>query len=533
MKKLITVLLALVMIFSMPATAMAVEGNYDENTNDGRITINKYNDKNKYSIYRMLNLESFNTETASYAYKINTGWEGFFIGTGVGENFVPGEGAEYVDISTDGNNYVTWKKGLSDTVSPEFAQKALAYAKDNEINPVADSEGYGHTDKIKGTVGTLTDDQGNAYPTYTFSGLPFGYYLADSSMGALCGLTTTNPHASINAKNGEPILELQVNEDSNSQWSTSNTARIGQKVEYRATITVQAGAEAYKLHGLLADGLTFNNEVVVFYDGVEEVNTNNTKYSVLTSAADFPNNCGTDCDFVVDFKDAFCNKLEAGKTLVVYFTAILNENAVIAGDGNVAITKLGFGEITEDHFTLPGEVTTRTFAFDLIKTDAQNSLLDGAWFEMYVSATGGEPLKLFYVQGEKPYYRPWMESDGADKVVTEFEVDGGQLRFQGFDSDSYYFDETKWPSGYNRLSGRAHFVLPEYNKDAIFNTDSTGKKIYSSGSGFHITNLTGAMLPETGGLGTLLFTVLGGTTVLGTGVVLVTKKRMSKIDDED
>ena len=207
MKKLITVLLALVMIFSMPATAMAVEGNYDENTNDGRITINKYNDKNKYSIYRMLNLESFNTETASYAYKINTGWEGFFIGTGVGENFVPGEGAEYVDISTDGNNYVTWKKGLSDTVSPEFAQKALAYAKDNEINPVADSEGYGHTDKIKGTVGTLTDDQGNAYPTYTFSGLPFGYYLEDSSMGALCGLTTTNP------------MHLSMPKTANPPWS--------------------------------------------------------------------------------------------------------------------------------------------------------------------------------------------------------------------------------------------------------------------------------------------------------------------------
>ena len=41
------------------------------------------------------------------------------------------------------------------------------------------------------------------------------------------------------------------------------------------------------------------------------------------------------------------------------------------------------------------------------------------------------------------------------------------------------------------------------------------------------------MLPETGGLGTLLFTLLGGGTVLSTGVVLVTKKRMSKIKDED
>jgi LPXTG-motif cell wall-anchored protein len=47
-----------------------------------------------------------------------------------------------------------------------------------------------------------------------------------------------------------------------------------------------------------------------------------------------------------------------------------------------------------------------------------------------------------------------------------------------------------------------------------------------------VVNKTGSMLPETGGIGTLLFTVLGGSTALGTGVVLVTTKRMSKIEDE-
>ena len=57
--------------------------------------------------------------------------------------------------------------------------------------------------------------------------------------------------------------------------------------------------------------------------------------------------------------------------------------------------------------------------------------------------------------------------------------------------------------------------------------------IVSTNSGVQVVNKTGSMLPETGGLGTLLFTVLGSTTALGTGVVLVTKKRMSKIEDEE
>ncbi len=64
--------------------------------------------------------------------------------------------------------------------------------------------------------------------------------------------------------------------------------------------------------------------------------------------------------------------------------------------------------------------------------------------------------------------------------------------------------------------------------DAVFNGE-----IYSTGSGVHVVNKTGSMLPETGGIGTLLFTIFGGTTVLGTGVVLVTKKRASKFEDEE
>jgi LPXTG-motif cell wall-anchored protein len=126
------------------------------------------------------------------------------------------------------------------------------------------------------------------------------------------------------------------------------------------------------------------------------------------------------------------------------------------------------------------------------------------------------------------YYRPALSTETEVVDRNEFEVEGGIIRFQGFDPGDYYFHETKAPEGYNILTTDAHFTLSDLNKDAIFNSG-----IYSSGSGFHITNQSGTMLPETGGLGTLLFTVLGGGAALSTGVVLVTKKRMSKIEDEE
>ena len=98
----------------------------------------------------------------------------------------------------------------------------------------------------------------------------------------------------------------------------------------------------------------------------------------------------------------------------------------------------------------------------------------------------------------------------------------------GFDNGVYYLEETAAPAGYNKLTSRTEFTIADASLDAIYNDG-----IFSTGSGVHVVNKTGSMLPETGGLGTLLFTLLGGGTALGTGVVLVTKKRMSKIEDED
>ena len=107
-------------------------------------------------------------------------------------------------------------------------------------------------------------------------------------------------------------------------------------------------------------------------------------------------------------------------------------------------------------------------------------------------------------------------------------VKDGQIRVNGLDNGTYYLEETLAPDGYNKLTARQKFIVADGILTATFNNG-----VYSTGSGVHVVNNTGAMLPETGGLGTLMFTVLGGSTALGTGVVLVTKKRMSKIEDED
>ena len=114
----------------------------------------------------------------------------------------------------------------------------------------------------------------------------------------------------------------------------------------------------------------------------------------------------------------------------------------------------------------------------------------------------------------------------ADETGVEILVKDGKVRLVGFDNGTYYLEEIAPPVGYNKLSTRQVFTISDGNLDAVFNDG-----IYSTGSGVHVVNKSGSMLPETGGLGTTLFIVIGSVLALGTGVLLVTKKRMSKLAD--
>jgi len=113
----------------------------------------------------------------------------------------------------------------------------------------------------------------------------------------------------------------------------------------------------------------------------------------------------------------------------------------------------------------------------------------------------------------------------ADETGISIVVKDGKVRVVGFDNGTYYLQETVTPEGYNNLAARHRFIISDENLDASI----TGN-IVSTGSGVHVVNKSGTMLPETGGMGTTLFVTGGMIAVLGAGVLLVTKKRMSMIE---
>ncbi len=195
--------------------------------------------------------------------------------------------------------------------------------------------------------------------TVVFDNLDLGYYLVDSTLGTLCALTTTAKEIIIQEKNAEPTNVKTVEEDSTSNYGSTNDADIGQTVNFKSTITAQAGAENYVFHDKMSAGLTYGTVTGVTLNGAT-VDASN--YTVVTG-----NDIKDGCTFEVKFTQTFCNTLKANDEIVISYTATVNEKAVIGSTGNPNESKIEYGESGKTTTTPPSETTTYTWSFDVLK----------------------------------------------------------------------------------------------------------------------------------------------------------------------
>lgn len=487
-KKIAAIMLSVMMVLGMCSVVGAEETSETSATKDGKITITNAVPKQKYTIYQILELESFSDKTAenpgNYAYKATTKWKGF-VESETGETY----------LKTDGSGYVTWVEN-ADPVA--FAKAALAYAKDPTNSIVAEK-----------SANAPDATEGSTTSTVTFEGLSLGYYLVDSSVGALCSLDTTAKEVEIQEKNGVPSVEKKVQEDSDDHWDKDNTADIGQTVNFQTTITAQAGAQNYVLHDKMDKGLTFNDDINVKKNG-SVVDTSN--YTLNTNITD-------GCTFEIVFTQEFCDALNAKDTIIVTYSATLNENAVIGEVGNTNEAKLGYG----DENTISSTTTTKTYKIPVFKYTKKNGInkeLPGAIFTLSKSENGENPIKLVATESANTY-RVAKETEAAGITkITEVTTPGdGRFTIQGLDADTYYLTETKQPDGYNKLSAPVKIVINEDGTIIIGESTKTVDQV-------EVENKSGSILPSTGGMGTTLFYIFGAIFVIGSGVVLITKKRM-------
>ena len=430
----------------------------------GSIEINRTetNYDTVYNAYRILDL-SYDATNKSYAYTLNGNWEAFFK---------TGAGKDYVNIDRE---YVTIKSGAD---AAELAKKALAYAKANNINAEK----------------TTTIANGERQTTIT--GLELGYYLVDSSLGALCHLSSTDLKATINEKNAEPSIEKTAT------TSVEGTAKIGDKVDYKIVVNVAAGYQKYVVTDKMTTGLTFNNDITIkYYDAEGNEVTGLTGAATNTTAS-------TNYTFKIDFSNV--NLANVAKIEITY-SATINENAVDNNSSQSNAAKLSFGN-NSNTTSSTKTITTYEALFSKVsnkKIDDKNIELNGSEFKLYDAKTGGNEIKVVKVR--EGVYRVATAEEIENNEVVEFIV-GGKVTIKGLAKDtSYYLEETEAPDGYTKLAER-------YEIKAGTNEVSM------------VVNTSGVVLPSTGGIGTTLFVLIGTIMVLSLGTVLVSKYRMTKFN---
>lgn len=507
--------------------------------------------------------------------------------------------------------------------------------------------------------------------TVSFTGVPNGYWMVTSNAGARSIIFTSPEEAdisqvvNIDEKNPAPTIEKKVfdaddvagtvTEDGGS-WKDANDVQIGDEVKYRITVELYKGAENIMVYDTMSDGLTFKQvDGVKFYprraDGtIAESATDGrqvylahgggdtTSELELTGKTDvyalieYANKHG----FVLAFKNGFTNpaagadnrdEAEAknnaflgdlstleddGGRVVIEYTAVLNENAVVGtetGNTNESYVKYGHipgidpgeepptqpdpadpdpddpGPDTPPHETPKDETKTYTYEFAIDKfVDGDSATkLAGAEFELRrsfvaIGTAAVEGKGNAYITDGKlvlPAAEYVIPETGKDAVATIALVDitpenstsgkvyrvakpdetgttnkivtdaTGKITVQGLDSMLYAIKEIKAPTGYNLLEKPVMMAVGSVlsgNGGSVFTEDTTAKREgedadYSfaklADTTVGIVNASGIQLPRTGGIGTTIFYVLGGTMmVLAAGAgVIVLKKR--KDEDED
>lgn len=343
---------------------------------------------------------------------------------------------------------------------------------------------------------------------------------------------------------------------------------IGDRVPFKLIATVPQNIDSYEeytfiFHDTLSAGLTLDpNSLHVYVTETADADINglNPQAATLYTVSEVAEN-GTFTVTIPNIK-ALDNHDHAANFIIVAYDAILNANSEIGLDGNPNSVFLEFSnDPNGDGLGHTAEDTVIVFTYELdgTKVDGANltTTLPGAQFVLLnplhtqaaevddngtvtswvtVQTLGGneDAVKL------PTTYEEWVERY-PDSIVTSDE--NGKFKISGIDDGTYHLLEIKAPNGYNLLEDPVELVITATTAngqtwDGAANTALTALTIDVAGAGAvngvldtGIVNVTvennqGATLPETGGMGTTLFYIIGGLLVVGAGILLVVRIRM-------
>ena len=566
-KKILAILVVLCVVFSCGAlAAIAAEPT-------GSITIQNPGNSNAtvagktFKVYKIFDATTSGNNTSYSWYKDggNIPFYDFFYGANgiVGQNVENGnvQGAvQYLaEKNSGGNNFELSQ--VAEKLHDYIVEKNIAYVEKITASDTATS--------------------------VTVSDLSYGYYLVyddtdlsgdgTSAVRSAVMLSNVNKDAVITLKANRPQILKQIKKH-NEEYGKGTSVSIGDTVTFKITTVVPSHTlytdYTYYVEDVMHDGLVLDVDSIKVYQNDIELEGDFTLTTTGLSEG---------VDFKVDFT-ALMNdddKYEIGDELVIIYDAKVT-NAIQAQKANQNTAKLTYSNdptapTSTGSVSDVANVYSYQFVFTKFAEDTHGVLtnvrLAGAEFKLFRVVEGQEDQLITFTTIEKTHesteeggqattYTQYVVAEGntgsIDTLTTHNEgkatISLGHLNMGGHLGDvsifglaegTYKLVETKAPDGYviadkpfeikiedqiGELGSVGTLtVTGQYDGEIgnIVNTNGIAESILTVWA--EITNRPGSALPETGGIGTTLFTVLGVILMAGAVAFFISRKRNSAV----
>ncbi len=327
---------------------------------------------------------------------------------------------------------------------------------------------------------------------------PMAAYVNYINYNTTTGVPAALQDQTVNAKKTELTIDKEASE-------TDNVVSVGKTVTYTITGTIPyfAASETnvvYKVVDTIS-GATYVTD-----------STDTTKVPVTltlgTSTSSTSGTIGTDGKLTIDLSTYAADRDNANKKFTITYQATVTETTV----NNEAAVDDGTHSTTD----IKDSDTLYTGTLTLTKTGESSAPLENAGFILYYtdSKSTKQYAKVTLANGVYTVTGWTTTEASADEMKTN---KNGKIAVKGLDdSVTYSFKEVTAPSGYS---------INTTDVSASWDTTGDGAKAATRAGSATMTDTKLSSLPETGGIGTTIFTVVGIVVMVGAVALFFASKR--------
>lgn len=503
-KRMIALFLTAIMTLAMAATSFATmtEPMPAAATQKGNLTV-KVNEKNTLEgqTIKLYKLFDLSVSGDSYAYVVND---------------------TYKDT-------IATTLGMETTATSEALYNKLAGYESHSSDIQKFADDFTAAALTAGTEATVTAEKLGKVTEHEFKELAYGYYLVyqtgtkeiQSSL-----VSVDKEKAEVNLKGEAPSIEKTADKE---------TVEIGQVVTYtiKGTIPDTTGYEyyVYKIKDTLTNGLDFvtdaQGETLATNPYLVSVKIGDNVATEQSATLSGEGNRTMELDLSKWIKD---NQESKGQAFTVTYYAKVNSDAVVT-EKNSASLEYG-NDPQNTTTTTPSEAETPTYPLQIhkfVKGDAEGYLAD-AKFRLYRTEEDAKgDQNPIAVTGDNGKYTVDPTSKNYDMVSVGTDINNKMnLKLNGLAAGEYWLVETDAPAGYNKLTAPIKVTITKSGDTDVNNWGLSKDDVPEDDKIIDVENSSGTILPETGGMGTVLFTVVAVVMILGVAISFIRSRKIEE-----